>query len=854
MSRTAAALAFSLLPGLALSQGPGLAFLTKFAPGVVPSAGTQVLGLDARRKTALIASYAPEIWPTPTIGVQYYLRSFEGLPLERIPLEQIRPRVATSFGSGFENLHLAADGRSVLVNASDTSTLSGAYYVYNRDTKTFTPVISQSHPFTPLEVIGGTTIIGWRQNPGGGFNTPTVRLDLATGEQTVITSETYGKLSPDGKYLFNVYPPDFGNPAGYLNLFNVAAGKIRKVNLPGMIASGLPYGWFTPDRRTLYYLRGTSLEDAKIVKLDPFNLKETVYEIPAEIRAMLNYDVSSSFADGFGDRLIVGQKVWTLSTGGVVPLFANGGQGWSFAKGYFLTAATVLVDTDVPLIDGDMNNASDPVTGTAGGAIWRPIVGPRSGTRTTKFSIISPDDRYVVTAYNPVGNEAGGQPVGFVRKDLQTGTVTNLPGRATAPDGMMLSDGGRKALLLTGNPVHLVYRDLDTGAETPIDLGGRATYHFGFSPAGEAVVVRRQTDTLPTSAFLWTPSGVSEVPLPAGTTDVHRVSVAGGRLVVGVSGAEERFMLGTITGTGWKPLAPAPNSAAEEPALTRDGATVSLFSRNSNNAYYTRLFRSSDAKLLKTIPYAGTISGDGAWLMPTIYGSNEPYYIATGATAVDVPARAEGGGVEAVGPWRLPTPNGFIKGSPLPMAYRPTVFRNPQLRLVSLGSTAGGVVSVNVAVTKAGLENSSHTIRYRFDGGDWQTSTMDFFHTSLPEGLHTLELYAEDAQGRRSATLVQSVYADATAPVITDIRHEISGRTATLRATCPAERSYSPTVEFGFSRNGGNYSWTRANGSSPDWARDYTGLTRGVVYTYRVRATDLAGNQTISPEFTFTLP
>ncbi|RYG42863.1 hypothetical protein EON79_18100, partial [bacterium] len=264
-----AALFLPLLPGLALAQGQepgrGIAFLAKPAPGNTYSRGLYAVSVDARRKTALLYSNSPEVWRTGTLGGQYYVRSFEGRPLDRLPIEEIQRRMPFPTAGTSETVRMADDGEAVWVYA-DTGFESPSM-VYNvAQQKVFH--VPAALGLVPLQVVGVTTLIATKDFAS------TVRYDLATGTMSPLANGVFDRVTADGRYLLR-----WTNPKDRLTVLDTTNGQSRTIPLTGLIADGTLL-WVAPDGTAAYFLRGASLAAAKLVKLDPFTLQETEYAVP----------------------------------------------------------------------------------------------------------------------------------------------------------------------------------------------------------------------------------------------------------------------------------------------------------------------------------------------------------------------------------------------------------------------------------------------------------------------------------------------------------------------------------------------------------------------------------------------
>ncbi len=122
-----------------------------------------------------------------------------------------------------------------------------------------------------------------------------------------------------------------------------------------------------------------------------------------------------------------------------------------------------------------------------------------------------------------------------------------------------------------------------------------------------------------------------------------------------------------------------------------------------------------------------------------------------------------------------------------------------------------------------------------------------------PTATTTYTLTATNAEGPATATATLTVTPpDTTPPVISSVASSsltTSGATIGFTTNEPAYHQ----VEYGLTAS---YGTTTALHSMlmTSHSQVLTGLTAGTVYHYRVRATDAAGNSSMSGNFTFTTP
>lgn len=857
MRRAGVTLALLVLPGAALSEGPALAFMTKFTPAVTPSLGARFVSLDASRKTALIASESPEIWGEATLGVQYYFRSFAGLPLERIQMEKLKPWITEDPYNDPADVYMSGDGNAAYVRTKKWGSSGGfgmddsIIYIYDRQKKAFYPS-PLPQGIWPIEIVGGNRAIIAKDGK-------TVTLDLNSGEQTPLADGVYSEASYNGRYLFSSEHPTFNNPDGTLKVFDVAKKKAKSMKLKGAMSY-----WTAPDRKTVLYYRDLGGGQLGLVKLDPFSQSESVYPLPGGISFS-----DAQVHDYLGGRVLLRlgfpttMMVWNLSDGSLTPLEPGRDLSWHGRwddTARFLSAKAGLLSTSLEVGPGDLNEVSDVATGTIGGPSWRPAIAPLRGNRYATQPVLAPDNRFSVAFYMAMGKEAGGKPYGFLRTDLTTGAAQQLAGRAEEVTSFKVSSGGTFAALVPKSAGKLIYRDLATGAEREVPLGGRSLYSYEIAPQGDRVAYTTRMQGEPLRLFVWSPTSVSESPLPSGSVDVPFFAFSNGRIIMATTNGsgDWRCFFGPADGSRWKSLALVSGQYPAGASITEDGSigAIAQMSKAGVGAGYTRTYGMTDGKPQNTVDRCGYLSFDGKWVIDTFYsypGNGKAFLVATGAQAYMRLPRATDPSVAAVGPWlALPMPY-TVSGLGQPVAYRPTVLRIPKFE-AQAWPTVGGGIRVSATVTKAGLENASHKIYFRLDGGSWGTSDTDVFTVATAEGPHRLEIYVEDDLKRRSAnTEVYNVFTDATPPTVSDVTYAFTDRNVTIRAVVTDNRTWR-SVKFGLAKAGEAYRWVDANSDSQGLYATFTKLARKTGYRIQVEATDAVGNKTLSTEIAFVSP
>ncbi len=135
----------------------------------------------------------------------------------------------------------------------------------------------------------------------------------------------------------------------------------------------------------------------------------------------------------------------------------------------------------------------------------------------------------------------------------------------------------------------------------------------------------------------------------------------------------------------------------------------------------------------------------------------------------------------------------------------------------------------------------------RLDGGNYASCSTPKTYTNLADGLHTFEVVGVDAIGNRSAPATRSWYVDTVAPVVTFVLTPPSlGKESNVAFKYDITDVGSGVDKSECSLDGGAYaacSMTMIN---------YNDLADGS-HTFRVRATDKAGNQGLSDLITFVI-
>jgi hypothetical protein len=133
--------------------------------------------------------------------------------------------------------------------------------------------------------------------------------------------------------------------------------------------------------------------------------------------------------------------------------------------------------------------------------------------------------------------------------------------------------------------------------------------------------------------------------------------------------------------------------------------------------------------------------------------------------------------------------------------------------------------------------------------GDATDYTLD---DQLPDGQHTFEVKAVDKAGNEGPSLLCGIVCDSTAPIISDFFVAIHGLGCeiswTTNENVDCEVEYGTTTAYGTSQPA---SGLVALLPPHHYTVDLTGLTDHTTYHYRVKATDLCGNEAMSDDYTF---
>jgi len=192
----------------------------------------------------------------------------------------------------------------------------------------------------------------------------------------------------------------------------------------------------------------------------------------------------------------------------------------------------------------------------------------------------------------------------------------------------------------------------------------------------------------------------------------------------------------------------------------------------------------------------------------------------------------------------------------------PVTVNNPDLVPPTVAVTtpvAGATVALTVTVTAEAADNTAVAgVQFTLDGvnlGTEQTQapyTLVLNTATVGNGVHTLGAVARDTSGNNTtaAGVTVTVSNDLVAPGIAAVTaSQITASTATISWT--TDEPGDTQVEYGATTAYGSLAPVNA-AMVQEHAQTLSGLGAGLLYHYRVRSRDAAGNLATSADFTFT--
>ena len=201
-------------------------------------------------------------------------------------------------------------------------------------------------------------------------------------------------------------------------------------------------------------------------------------------------------------------------------------------------------------------------------------------------------------------------------------------------------------------------------------------------------------------------------------------------------------------------------------------------------------------------------------------------------------------------------------------AYGGTGYRNGTDGTVYLGATApldtiivsgpaeGSTIPLSsVTFTWSGIGEGSLTFATKIDNNAWSAFApiTSFTLINLSDGIHTFSVKAMDSYGREDPTpAVQTFIVDITPPVIsgvstTDIT--VNGATVCWQTNELA----TSQIEYGLTPSYGKLSQLDTT-LTTNHCVTLSSLVDNTIYHFRVRSRDIAGNEAMSGDYTFTTP
>jgi HD-GYP domain-containing protein (c-di-GMP phosphodiesterase class II) len=163
--------------------------------------------------------------------------------------------------------------------------------------------------------------------------------------------------------------------------------------------------------------------------------------------------------------------------------------------------------------------------------------------------------------------------------------------------------------------------------------------------------------------------------------------------------------------------------------------------------------------------------------------------------------------------------------------------------VVTLTSTPAGIVPSHSVSLSFSVDDPNATTWCALDGGAASQCSSPVTYTSLPDGPHTVSVYAIDAAGNTGATIQTSFTVSATAPTVT-------------LTSVPPSVSNSPTASVAFTVDDpAATAFCSLDGNAPTACTSpisYTGLSDGP-HTINVYATSLGNQQSSTASTSFTI-
>ncbi|RYG36912.1 hypothetical protein EON81_08265 [bacterium] len=821
-----------LLPALVGAQALPYQRVEALGPAVPDGNASPVSMLDSG--WSLLRTDAPNVGDPNRFGGQFYFRSPEGT-LTRIPIEKagIDPRF------GLLGV-LAPDASYAILGGPYT----GLFRVDRQGlaVRVFsTPVSGQS--VWPIAIADGSAFLT-------AFGLGLYKLDVESGELfeypilPEASSRSPSRVTSDGtKAIYEV--------ENRFLLRNLTHGIVRVWDLP----SGT---------------RGHSLDTTG--RYVWYRMPETAWAGPRLIRHDLFTDNEASYPDRSGNDALFDQ-----STERVVffrtqaSLSANDDNATNDVYAYDRQNDTLVLTTDrkgsrraaggVNGLNISPNGSrlmfSTPSPGvtelpsnpfsqlyartTVRYDVQPALIGLSPGGSETSSSVASRNGEAVL-----LSRFAAGQWSMRTVLDGQSTRVSPTQGRPRALD---VTDDGRRALWTDdGSPT--LWFSVD-GAVRTLSTDGyySATGHIDPTTGTPVVSVYKNVNGASQSALLrFDPvTGATsriDTTAPATSSDFD---VDAGRVAwLSASGVR---LLDLRTGSGLTVSTAQPYYYG--PRLTADGMYVAIAHTTANGEpEKTRLYRTSDGQFRRTLPY-GLLLPDGKWLSDSYNGTL--VYAETGGQVLDWIEESSRSVGEPVGPKRS-TFRGTVQQDEVTLGdawrYRAIALAKPRTESLLTRPRPGGTVEIRSEFRKAGLENAATWTEYRIDGtGPWRRMKVGEATLTAPlsDGSHRIEVRAADALGRMEGhPATRTVVTDSVPPTFGafSTRNESGAFFLVIQSNA---RGATASVTF----PNGSTQLFGGTGASGEIRCYFYGFVSGQTYRVKFTLRDLAGNETVTPEFSF---
>ncbi|RYG48073.1 hypothetical protein EON79_05560 [bacterium] len=341
--------------------------------------------------------------------------------------------------------------------------------------------------------------------------------------------------------------------------------------------------------------------------------------------------------------------------------------------------------------------------------------------------------------------------------------------------------------------------------------------------------------------------------LSTGETPISTaIGVGGGRVVMtsGSEAAPVAVVFSTLSGRPIRsiPLPVVGSYGTPSYRVTDNHKTLAYTPYAYPTPKKTYLFSLEDGSAKGEYP-AGILNPAGDWIV----GDKTATYLPTGAVfPVDGRYAGLGAPLGPVVVQQIRT--SFTDVTDDTRGYELVRFRIPILsspKLVNTKVLATPVygpdinIRVEATVLGAGLENVEKWFEARVDGGPWQKIAGTYGGFSTTDGVHTVDLRANDALGRTSAIESYTIKTDKTPATLSNIAVTTGQTEATITFdTNEAVQAIVDVTDAAVTDVGGGF-------PAPGGTLTLRNLKRNKTYTFVLSAIDRVGNETTSGTRTF---